>query len=58
MVCCVQKTTTCVFVRDSAPVTVAPAIYVTVRVENGEPTGVRIEGDAVMCFQTTLPGRR
>lgn len=31
---------------------------VTVRIENGEPIGVRIEGDAVMCFQTTLPGRR
>lgn len=28
---------------------------VRVRVEDGEPMGVRIEGRAVMCFQTTLP---
>ncbi|MFD1296737.1 PhzF family phenazine biosynthesis isomerase [Lysobacter gummosus] len=28
---------------------------VTVRVEAGEPSGVRIEGDAVTCFQATLP---
>ncbi|WP_408949874.1 PhzF family phenazine biosynthesis isomerase [Lysobacter sp. Hz 25] len=28
---------------------------VTVRVERGEPSGVRIEGDAVTCFWATLP---
>lgn len=28
---------------------------VTVRVERGEPSGVRIEGDAVTCFRATLP---
>jgi PhzF family phenazine biosynthesis protein len=28
---------------------------VAVRVEHGEPVGVRIEGCAVTCFQTTLP---
>ena len=28
---------------------------VCVRVEAGEPVGVRIEGRAVMCFRTTLP---
>lgn len=28
---------------------------VTVRVERGEPIGVRIEGDAVTCFRATLP---
>jgi PhzF family phenazine biosynthesis protein len=28
---------------------------VSVRVENAEPVGVRIEGRAVTCFRTTLP---
>jgi len=30
-------------------------MHVSVQVEDGEPVGVRIEGSAVVCFQTTLP---